>query len=418
MVVVATLSRPVFVRNGRIDRQDRSVYVMAETGRDGRFDLPPQEAPYSLVVLHDRGFAEIKVGRSEGLSVIKLRPWGRVEGTLRIGSQPGAKETIRLEQDQTYEPQSPQVSFSNEAETDARGRFVFDRVVPGELVHAGHVVYRDNLGESGSRVLIQAHSASIEVSPGRTSRVDLGGTGRPVIGRVALPAGFDMGIDWSLGNPGTGGASTSLKLEQFVPYPRSQVTPEAKAQWLQDWLKTEPGKVFQRAERRYDLEIKPDGTFRVEDVPPGTYTLTIAANWANTSRGGILETLGVVGRTVDVAVMPNGRSDQPLDLGTLHVKFYKSLRAGDPAPALDVTTLDGAHWKLADLRGKYVLLDFWATWCGPCRDQLPQLKDVHDAFVGDPRFVMVGLSLDQSAAGRPRFLYGQERDDLAPRFAS
>jgi peroxiredoxin len=63
------------------------------------------------------------------------------------------------------------------------------------------------------------------------------------------------------------------------------------------------------------------------------------------------------------------------------------------APAFAVTTLDGQHISLDDLQGKVVLLDFWATWCGPCREALPHLRDVAKKFQGQP-LVILSVSLD------------------------
>ena len=70
------------------------------------------------------------------------------------------------------------------------------------------------------------------------------------------------------------------------------------------------------------------------------------------------------------------------------------LGAGETAPSFEVKTLEGKTIKLSDYRGKYVLLDFWATWCSICLGETPGLKSTHDAFDKDDRFVMIGLSLD------------------------
>ena len=59
------------------------------------------------------------------------------------------------------------------------------------------------------------------------------------------------------------------------------------------------------------------------------------------------------------------------------------IHAGDMAPDFTVEMLDGSHITLSELRGKVVLVNFWATWCPPCREEMSHLqKDVIDRFAG------------------------------------
>jgi thiol-disulfide isomerase/thioredoxin len=64
------------------------------------------------------------------------------------------------------------------------------------------------------------------------------------------------------------------------------------------------------------------------------------------------------------------------------------------APAFAVTTLSGERVALDDLKGKVVLLDFWATWCEPCREALPHMREIAKKFQGQP-LVIVSVSLDE-----------------------
>jgi thiol-disulfide isomerase/thioredoxin len=64
------------------------------------------------------------------------------------------------------------------------------------------------------------------------------------------------------------------------------------------------------------------------------------------------------------------------------------------APPFAVTTLDGHRVSPDDLQGKVVLIDFWATWCGPCREALPHIQEIARKFQGQPLLIL-SVSLDK-----------------------
>ena len=69
-----------------------------------------------------------------------------------------------------------------------------------------------------------------------------------------------------------------------------------------------------------------------------------------------------------------------------------------PAPEVLINSLSGTPMKLSDLRGKVVLLNFWATWCPPCREEIPSMMKLNSAMSGKP-FQMVAVSIDEG--GKP-----------------
>ncbi len=75
-------------------------------------------------------------------------------------------------------------------------------------------------------------------------------------------------------------------------------------------------------------------------------------------------------------------------------------KVGSPFPALDGFSLEG---KVPDTKGKVVIVDFWASWCGPCVKSLPAFKELHEKFA-DKGLVIIAVSVDEEKAAMDTFL--------------
>jgi peroxiredoxin len=78
---------------------------------------------------------------------------------------------------------------------------------------------------------------------------------------------------------------------------------------------------------------------------------------------------------------------------------------GAPAPAFTLAARDGGRLSLADLKGQVVMINFWATWCGPCRQEMPLLAQLHDKY--EPLgFTMIGVNVEPDSAAAVDWLKG------------
>jgi thiol-disulfide isomerase/thioredoxin len=87
---------------------------------------------------------------------------------------------------------------------------------------------------------------------------------------------------------------------------------------------------------------------------------------------------------------PAGAGDVAVDSGDKVT--VQLLKTRETVPAFSVTTMDGKTISSADWRGKVVLVNFWATWCGPCRAEIPDLVKLQDKY--RDQLVIVGISED------------------------
>ncbi len=77
-------------------------------------------------------------------------------------------------------------------------------------------------------------------------------------------------------------------------------------------------------------------------------------------------------------------------------EMEKSTAIGFPAPAINLKTPEGKLLPLSSFKGKVVLIDFWASWCGPCMRAMPEMKAINAKFAGQP-FAIYGVSLDRDS---------------------
>ena len=93
------------------------------------------------------------------------------------------------------------------------------------------------------------------------------------------------------------------------------------------------------------------------------------------------------------------------------IQRSKSCAIGHEAPDFELATPTGEKIKLSSLRGKYVLVDFWASWCGPCRKEIPNIKKVYAEFK-DKGLEVVGVSIDNSDKAWKKALEEEKLDYL------
>jgi thiol-disulfide isomerase/thioredoxin len=110
-----------------------------------------------------------------------------------------------------------------------------------------------------------------------------------------------------------------------------------------------------------------------------------------------MKKVGIIILTVAVLVAITIYFDRATRLPVQAVEAPPSLlpvaTVSKPAPELKLKDLDGKDMTLADLKGKVVFVNFWATWCGPCQEEIPTLIDMQNKYASKG-FTVLGIAMD------------------------
>lgn len=268
---------------------------MATADEKGAFSFANPSAKYTLAIIHEKGYGEVKDEDFQAKPEIVARPWGRAEGVVMIGSKPAPQEFVTIER---AGGTGPHITFSlNDIKADQEGRFIFERVPSIPMRFGRLVAVVEDCGYFSGGHASSSHWSSYDVKPGETLQVQIGGTGRPVTGRFMPPKN----------DP-----------QQAIAY--------SAAGWIH--LDSEPFQAHDRAsvlaQRHYTFQIENDGRFRIEDVPEGKYNLWIAdvprydKKRDPTERG---QPMFRASRQIEIPEMPGGRSDEAFDLGEIETEL-------------------------------------------------------------------------------------------------
>jgi RNA polymerase sigma factor (sigma-70 family) len=263
---VVMLSEPItghmgsMVLPSQIDLQSSSA-AHTETDAEGRFSLPAESMSGTLLAAHKEGYAELDLKTSVTYRAIRLHPWGRIVGTLRLGSQPAQNKALLLGNDYDSKVNSDPFLLARTATTDAEGRFVMEGVPPGEW-------------------RIEPHHARVRVRAGETTQVVFGGGGARLVGKVVLKNPAEP-VDLRL-------LSVGVNTKWFpTPPPRRdqfgslQEYITAKNQWMNqvfEFKDSPAGREDRRDQRAYSAILQPDGSFTIDEVLPGSYELSVGGD--------------------------------------------------------------------------------------------------------------------------------------------
>jgi beta-lactamase regulating signal transducer with metallopeptidase domain/uncharacterized GH25 family protein/thiol-disulfide isomerase/thioredoxin len=366
-----------------IDLESEMGDHQVSTDGAGRFEFPDPGERFTIVAKTSVGFAlaDFPAGQHNA-GILRLQPWASIRGRFLDGGKPVKNATFFVSLIRLESLDQPRVGTNHlQVRTDKDGRFEFPRVPPRP------VYVRVYLGPWEDAEFRSGPSVPLDLKPGQQVELKLGEAGATIRGNVKLTGRVPPDLDC------TYSLNWLVRREPGVKPPAAiaQAGFDIRKGYDPVWSKTEEGETYLSTLQQWFVKLAPDGGFRISGVPPGDYDLAFEI-YAKPS-GCLVEPLGR--HVVRVTVTPEDAARGEMTLPETPVKIVPIPMVGD-TPALKFELPDGKPGSLADFRGRYTVVHFWASWCGPCKEQLPALRQLHKRLT-DRGAAVLGISLDTDA---------------------
>lgn len=296
--VALTSGRPgpgvnVSLRNGRLTDSGRGIKI-ATTDASGQFVLPSPPESGMVVGTAEMGFALAPIQQVRDSGRLVLQAFGRIEGTFKIGGQPGAG------QDFMFSMMNAGISLdfgTYKVTTDEAGRFSIEEVPPGE----GQIV---RLVKTTPNSWMHSHQTDVIVEPGKTTQITIGDSGAVLKGHVSFETPLPNDEKLTI----SGRLSTQMPGQPS----RFQTADEARAFYdSPEW------KERMKQMKNFAVSVNADGSLTLDSIPPGTYTLNVTASKAGSRP---FENPPVAEGRTTVTIPEGANPYSPINLGEIVLK--------------------------------------------------------------------------------------------------
>ncbi len=342
----ATLGRASFLRPAES--------ILARTDPSGRFTFPPTPEAHTIVAVSPEGYAEFVLDGGGAPVELTLHGWSRLRGTLPASPnalpEPSAVFVTTDLQLPTVFPHAALGGLRLDptqyaVETTQTGEFTLAEVPSGHR----YFWYTVRLDETAPAEVggICLNGIPVAVKPDSTHTIGL--DTNSILARVVLPANTPVPWESVFG----------------LLHLASTTDPDLPA-------------------RVHYFTVRPGGTFRVLGIPAGNWQLTLR----------LFTPPRFLGQARRRLTFPVPGPSGVLALGEMSSEGVPGFKPGDPAPPLEVVTLEARKVRLSDLRGRHVLVHFWTEGCGARASSVPDLLELYGAYDAGGRFAILDVNLD------------------------